>query len=89
MHIMRQIQLYRFKRCNDVLYSYYKKILFTTRAKSLRPRDRPTLGPAAPILMRVDHSVRKVQLYAHSDENYYSDIQTDRPIPRCVVYSVK
>ena len=41
-----------------------KKILFTTRAKSLRPRDRPTLGPAAPTRVCVDHLVREVQLYA-------------------------
>ena len=34
------------------------------RAKSLRPRDRPILGSDALTRVRVDHSVRKVQLYA-------------------------
>ena len=40
-----------------------KKILFSTRAKFLRPRDRATLGSTALTLVRVDHSVRKVQIY--------------------------
>ena len=63
-HTIRKIKLYTFKQCNDVLYSYYKKKLFATWAKSLRPRDRPRLGSAAATLVRVYHSVCKVQLYA-------------------------
>ena len=38
--------------------------MFATRGKSFRSRDRVTLEPAdAPTLVRVDHSMRKVQLY--------------------------
>ena len=58
-HNVRKIQLYTLKRCDNVLYSYYKKKYCSPRAKSLRLRDCPKLGPVAPTLMRVDHSMFK------------------------------